>query len=185
MWLVRRVMVLTLVLAVLCAGTVMVARANRMPSRLQALGFGVCSGEPCWQGLKAGMEWNGTKGRRMIDDGAGPFFEITYGFSSDTPLIGTLYVKQVREHPQPMTVGEIIVFYGLPCYILNFGNVLYMMYPTMVVETYLGSASPVYVSPNTTIVNLYMFVSAPDRCVNRTQFSSWHGFTSYSVVEPR
>jgi hypothetical protein len=185
MWLVRRVIVLMVALAVLCAGAVVVARANNAPSRLQALGFGMCSGEPCWKGLKAGMEWSKPEGIRMIDDGAGPFFEITYGLSSDTPLIGTLYVKQVREHPQPMTAGEIIAFYGPPCNVLNFGNLLYMIYPTMVVETYLAYSPPVYVSPNTTIVNLYMLVSAPDRCVNRTQFSPWHGFTSYNVIEPR
>jgi hypothetical protein len=184
MWLVRRVILVTVFLAVLCAGVVLVARANWTPSRLQTLGFGMCNGDPCWQGLKAGMEWNKPVVSRMIGDGLGPFFEITYGISSDTPLIGTLYVKQVREHPQPMTAGEIISFYGPPCNVLNFGNVLYMIYPTMVVEIYLVYSPPVYVSPNTTIVNLYMFVSAPDRCVNRTQFSSWHGFTSYSVVEP-
>jgi hypothetical protein len=43
-WLIRRVIVMSLILGVMCAGVVGIVRANAGPDRLAALGFGVCDG---------------------------------------------------------------------------------------------------------------------------------------------
>jgi hypothetical protein len=49
-WLLRRVLALWLILAVMFAATLLIARLNRTPNTLQALGFDLCDGEPCFWG---------------------------------------------------------------------------------------------------------------------------------------
>jgi hypothetical protein len=47
-WLLRRTLVLWVGLTVICSAIMLIARLNRAPTRLQALGFGVCDGSLRW-----------------------------------------------------------------------------------------------------------------------------------------
>jgi hypothetical protein len=148
MWLVRRVILVMLVLAVLCAGAVVVARVARPPDRLQALGFEVCDGEPCWRGVKPGMAWatvrvmfpNGRVGTSvlgqphlMIDiDSAESSHAYIY---SDGATIERIVIW--RDHfPLPVTPGEIVARYGSPrCVVIGGFNSVPIFDSTMLYAT--------------------------------------------------
>jgi hypothetical protein len=70
-WLVRRVLVLWVIMLVLCGAVALLVRLNREPGPLQALGFDMCDGEPCWRGIKPGTDWEEARSRipdLVIDD---------------------------------------------------------------------------------------------------------------------
>src|SRR5437762_2570935 len=58
MWVIKRVLVLWLVLAAICAAVIVVGRLNPAPDVLQTLGFSMCEGDPCYRGIKPSMDWN-------------------------------------------------------------------------------------------------------------------------------
>src|SRR5579871_3583374 len=57
MWLIRRLLIIWLTLAVICAGVLLAGRRNAGSPVLRTLGFDVCEGKPCYKGIKPGMEW--------------------------------------------------------------------------------------------------------------------------------
>jgi hypothetical protein len=70
-WLLRRVLALWLISVVLGGMVALLVRLNREPGPLQALGFDVCDGEPCFRGIKVGTGWKEAKSRipdLVIDD---------------------------------------------------------------------------------------------------------------------
>jgi hypothetical protein len=46
LWLLRRILVVWAIMTLMYAVVAVSVRLNRVPDRLQALGFGVCDGEP-------------------------------------------------------------------------------------------------------------------------------------------
>ncbi len=56
LWLFPRVLVLCFALIVICGGGVAVGRLDHTPDALQELGFDVCDGEPCYLGVRLGMD---------------------------------------------------------------------------------------------------------------------------------
>src|SRR5258707_15320662 len=57
-WVIKRVLVLWLTLAAICAAVIGMGRLNPAPDVLQTLGFAVCDGDPCFRGIKVGMTWD-------------------------------------------------------------------------------------------------------------------------------
>jgi hypothetical protein len=77
-WLIRRACVVWAILLAMCAGIVGIVRAQGGLDRLQAMGFGVCEGEPCFRGIKVGMDW--AAARRLRSESSGKVAE-------DSPLL--------------------------------------------------------------------------------------------------
>src|SRR3954452_17027042 len=57
-WFVVQALVLSLIVTTLCAAAIGVGRLDHTPSPLQAVGLGICGGEPCFRGIKPGMGWS-------------------------------------------------------------------------------------------------------------------------------
>jgi hypothetical protein len=202
MWLMRRVMVLILVLAVLCAGAVVVARANRTPSPLQALGFGMCDGEPCWRGIKPGMKWEALKtvGSARLGNPyewsfrlneQPPVAWISIGRSVDPNIIGTMSVLPDTVGPLPISVSDWVIQYGPPCSVLITGSQWRMMYPIMASSGGFSSSATggVYLSPETSLTNFHFWDIDQGLCraivpgVPESPFREWRGFASYETYQ--
>src|SRR5258708_28119173 len=48
---------LSLIVGTLCVVAIAVGRLDRTPSPLQAAGLDLCADEPCFRGIKPGMDW--------------------------------------------------------------------------------------------------------------------------------
>jgi hypothetical protein len=141
MRLMRRVVVMWLVLSVLSASVVVVARLNRVPSRLQAFGFDLCAGEPCWRGLKPGIsvdalrsafpDFNANLGILNLRQGR---WSVSAEVSGNRAIVQYMYVSILRPNPSlPVGAGEIVERFGAPCGI-GLDETLVMIYPTMSVQ---------------------------------------------------
>src|SRR5688572_23445239 len=132
MWLVRRVSLISAVLLIIAVGVVVIARVNRSPNRLQALGFDVCEGEPCWRGIRPGMDWETVRNMfpnarigtyaegqpYLMIDTASEDSSHAYVYS-DGASVGRIVFW--RDHfPLLITPGEIVARYGSPrCLVLG------------------------------------------------------------------
>jgi hypothetical protein len=125
MWLIRRTVGIGLILLVICAGTIVVARANRGPDRLQAMGFGLCDGEPCWRGLKPGTDWQKTQ--HVLPEVTESSSPITVTFKGIDEYV-TILVYSSRDKKtvssiilvadlasSPPTVADLVQYLGYPC----------------------------------------------------------------------
>jgi hypothetical protein len=54
-WFIRRLFMLWLILAAICAAVIVIARREPVPDTLQAFGFDMCAGKPCLRGVTVGM----------------------------------------------------------------------------------------------------------------------------------
>jgi hypothetical protein len=192
MWLVRRVILVTVFLAVLCAGVVLVARANRTPSRLQALGFDVCEGEPCWRGIRPGMDWAlvremfpnariGTYAEGqpyLMIDTASEDSSHAYVYSDGASVARIVFW---RDHfPLLITPGEIVARYGSPrCLVLGGYNAVPVFDATMLYSTLRISSHIPYTYARAQ--QRYFFRIAVDEPVQSLSFESdasqacaWH-----------
>src|SRR5436190_4029156 len=63
-WLIRRLLIVWLVFCIVCAAAITLGRLDHTPTTLQTLGFDTCDGDPCFRGLKPGMDWD--KARALL-----------------------------------------------------------------------------------------------------------------------
>lgn len=142
MWLIRRLLVVWLTLAVICAGVLLMGRFNAGPPVLQSLGFDVCEGRPCYRGIRPGMEWAKAQGQlasnrasdmlgRASSTGmVGPSAVIASDvpidniqlFSEGSTMVKAIAVEGLTEQGLPISIGAIIAQYGTPCRLDWYGN---------------------------------------------------------------
>jgi hypothetical protein len=200
MWLVRRALGVGLILIAICAGTVLVARANGGQDRLQAMGFGACDGEPCFRGIKVGMRWSEAK--RVSPDASEIGLPIVvnfdgmdetvvvYNYSSGDgkTVLGT--ILETNSFNTRLSVADAVRHFGPPCrveldndYLGRSGAVL--IYPRLKSRVFVVGFR---FSLDST---LYMInISEPidtDPCsgVESEYSGPWRGFTSGEVYLAR
>jgi hypothetical protein len=157
--LLERVIAIWVVFASFSAGVVLIARANHEPDRLQALGFDVCDGEPCFRGITLGMAWKEVR-RRLPDtfeigDPPYQYVEVPIGmtdiksvriFSSEDGKTAKLIFVDANVPGYaiyaylPISAGEIVARYGTPCRTLLLSaaggrDQMHMIYPKLKIVT--------------------------------------------------
>jgi hypothetical protein len=149
-WFIRRVVTISIILVLSCTGVMVIARLNREPGRLEALGFGVCDGEPCFRGIRPGMVWAEARAHYPKENQ----FEDEYALSVDT-VQNSMYISITSSDDKqyvkaidgrgsnyqglPFNTGDIIMHYGIPCR-LNVGNggavprTVLLVYPSLLIN---------------------------------------------------
>jgi hypothetical protein len=122
-WLLRRVLTVGFVLFGTCIVAIVVARISRAPGPLQAFGFDVCDGEPCFWGIRLGMDWQTVQAKTTEDQ---QLFSNLVEFEIENHVIAVRQdkgtVSQIKLSTRNsgtragrLTVGAIIAQYGPPC----------------------------------------------------------------------
>jgi hypothetical protein len=212
MWLIRRILVILVILAVIATSTILIARANPAPDRLQALGFDVCDGEPCWRGIKLGMEWQQAK--RLLPEAIEQTERLPYhltlfvrnpglqkikiwtGRDGKTVEAITASPEEYDETLPPFIMaGDAVVHYGLPCRVESAfhpdGSMgqLQLIYPKVLVLTiYPQQSMRLRVDSAVDLLITgneegYRMVGCDDSVGH--QIHPWYGFTSGRVYELR
>ena len=195
-WVIKRVLVLWLTLAAICGAVIGIGRLNPAPDVLQTLGFGVCDGEPCYRGVKPGMDWAEAKSlfpQVGIADPTGTY-NIGINPSFNGKVVRLIVVESILPHRLPISLGQIIDEYGLPqCLRLLASegppHLFFIKYPGLALNVLaavptsgiqsdfrLQLESPVMEASITDKNNLVDCSEA-----NPAQFDSWHGFASVEV----
>jgi hypothetical protein len=191
--------VVWLILIVICAGVVGIVRANGGQDRLAALGFGVCDGEPCFRGLKVGMDWSETQ--RLIPEATKIGPPITFVFNDGDEKVAVLIYPSSDEktvwwinlETSPLSSGisaaDTIQRFGFPCGVMldldpGFSPFL-LIYRNTMAEFKL---QPMRLSLESPIGALQ--IRAPDSpvvCPTYTHmaYGPWYGFTSMEVYLAR
>jgi hypothetical protein len=207
MWMIRRTAVIVATLAVICAAVVGIARTNAVPSRLQALGFGVCEGEPCWRGIKVGMRWEEAKRRlpEAIEQYEHGLLYLISALKSSEPVTIKMmasdgFVSFISVSQQGaasvfplIKAGDIIVRYGPPCRVtiipINFGPAqLRLHFPTLTIEVYhpiRSSATRLRVDSGVYSFNVSREDNGACERSTDTWIRPWYGFTSLMVYYVR
>jgi hypothetical protein len=125
MWLIRRTVGIVLILSAICAGVVGIVRANGGQDRLQAMGFGVCDGEPCFRGIRVGMPWSEAQRLSLDATESGPPIDFVIDengkntpvsvYPSDDGKTVLGIVLNVRSLYPPLSAADIVLHYGYPC----------------------------------------------------------------------
>jgi hypothetical protein len=196
MWVLRRVIVLGLILVVLCAAVVVVARANPAPSGLQALGFYVCDGEPCWWGIKVGTP-------REIARNVFPSLQEEMYAEEGTEdwlarVIVSSTVAELIIEPSnlasswlgvPISAGDFVALYGSPCRVLASQSQIVLFYPNLIVSIYPESLGrDLRLNVNTRFHTIRWLYLGPDEGCNlasRLDIGAWQGFTSVDIYHTR
>jgi hypothetical protein len=122
LWFLPRVLVLWLALIAICAAGVAVGRLDTRPDALQALGFDLCDGEPCYRGIKLGADWaqiqaqfpqgDMTPDRRvlLLDRDSKTTVNI---FSDDTITVDAIAISHAVDMSSPL-LGTAVARYGAP-----------------------------------------------------------------------
>jgi hypothetical protein len=209
-WLVRRVLLIALTLALIFAAVVVLVRLNPAPSTLQQLGFGVCAGEPCFRGIKLGMDWE--KAQKLIPN------SVMIGNSLDVPInIGNFknteiyrqvhdaYVDRIilprisgNKTASEILAGDVVVSYGVPCrlgllYDADTPSGIVLQYPQLAI--WLDVQPGNSLNPNGVRLRpdspTFMFSIANDSAWGTCERSvlevagTWQGFTSVDVYLAR
>jgi hypothetical protein len=192
-WLVRRVIALILVLVVLCAGVVMITRLNPTPSRLQALGFDVCDGEPCWRGIKPGMDGTflrsklpnlGRSGGDLEEAKDGSVVSVVFSDTASTIDSVSLFSGDIT-FSLPITIGDIVGQLGTPCRAFNpQRQIIHLIYRTLTISIYMDNSADPRLEANSPpyIISLNRggFLGG---CSRASSSEKWHGLTSVAVYE--
>ena len=200
MCLIRRTVGISLILLVICAGTIVVVRANRGPDRLQAMGFGLCDGEPCWRGLKPGTDWQktqhlipeATESRSPITvtfDGIDEYVTILVYSSRDKKTVSSIILEADLASSAP-TVADLLQFLGYPCAVqpipdpgveINRINLIYAQVRTLIFQanSRLGLDSPIR------SLTLEKPRASKPCAIFYNDLSPWYGFTSANVYLAR
>jgi hypothetical protein len=195
-WLVRRAMVMWVILIVICAGVIGIMRANAGQDKLQAFGFEMCNGEPCFRGIKVGMPWS--EALRLSQDATEVGPPIVFDFSkvgegvdvaiypSDNKKAVEAIILATSRTYYRLLAKDIVQHFGNPCRVELKGdrNGVYgaeLVYPrlkagVLLQEFRIATDSKVWAI---TIKNYY----ESDACFGppELQVDSWHGFTSVDM----
>ncbi len=203
MYFVRLVFILLLLMTALTSSTVLWAREHPEPSELQALGFDVCDGRPCFIGITPGVTtWNAA---RAILTKWGDQKESNEEFTvaanrievSITSLEGSVDWIHIKGIPYGgfvfSSLGNFIAKYGSPCRIMFNGdrNFVDLAYPYMMLTVFRGSRTrleldmPIY---NADLRDLSRLSQDPfDFCiyhqVAEPGIGVWSGFASWDYYQ--
>ena len=201
-----RLLSLWLVLFIFCTAVVLIPRLTATPDRLAALGFGMCNGDQCWQGIKPGLDWS--TARNTFPDGiVGAYTEgqsyLMVDMEARSGRYATIYSNGItvqhvnfRGRWEPVRLREIILHFGAPrC--IEVGRItgvrlieVAMIYPTLRVS---GQIPVQYdrimerhffqIAPNARLVELQFMRDADTICaVSESRFVfPWRGFQAKSL----
>src|SRR5258707_14914695 len=99
-WLIRRLLILWLIFCIVCAAAIGLGRLDHTPTTLQTLGFDTCDGDPCFRGLKPGMDW--AKVQALISEGTSDGTDLY--LSSNLPEIKDVLLSATGDG---RLIGEI------------------------------------------------------------------------------
>jgi len=200
-WFLKRVLIGWLALIAVCVAGVMIGKLDHAPDTLQALGFVVCDGEPCFQGIKPGMNWN--EARKRLPETAVSGKHLVWPVKMMN--IEVVIISPSRDGSSvqeisiigsgsffPITAGQIVAHYGSPCGVSMEGAAITLLYPTLTINVadsglnrpnnfQLQVISPV------SELDILIKISAHESCNSSTGMFSgvWHGFTSTNVYLKR
>jgi hypothetical protein len=212
MRLIRGTLVIVTILSLIGAGVRLIAQGNPAPDRLQALGFDICNGAPCWRGIKVGMEWQQAK--RLLPEAIEQTERLPYhltlfvrnpglqkikiwtGRDGKTVEAITASPEEYDETLPPFIMaGDAVMHYGLPCRVESSfhpdGSTgqLHLIYPkVLVTTTYLQQSIRLRVDSAVDLLITgneegYRMVVCEDSIGH--QVHPWYGFTSGRVYEIR
>jgi hypothetical protein len=208
-WLLRRVLTIWFILIGSCAAAVLLARVIQAPGALQALGFDVCDGEPCFRGVKPGTDW--AKVERLLPDvvrersflvlpiNAAGIKSVVFERNNNAErIVGLIALSSARPNKEyPFTPAAMISRFGPPCRVQFFEiddllMAVYMVYPTMVVTFPNWASSNRSPSPDFRFrldmpaYEFWIKTGPPETCQMATnKFGTWQGFTTASVYYAR
>jgi hypothetical protein len=187
----RLIIVLMVTLTLLTVIPIAVGRARNEPNELEALGFGVCDGRPCFMGIVPGVTtWieavsfvkkhggiDSTKYLSLDIHSLGVAFYPT----EDLSLVGGI---QLEPSQIQIPVGQVFQLFGVPCSIIVDRG---MITPNGVTLRYHSMSVTVedygLFSPSSYIARGFIHIRS-DLCVHQddefVNFSPWIGFASHS-----
>jgi hypothetical protein len=207
LWFIPRVLVLSLALIAICAAGVAIGRLDHSPDALQALGFDVCDGEPCFRGVKPGMDW--AQAQQLV---SGTFItentlyvplneasDIMVGRSQDGKTVERIISPSGSGSPT-IDLGTVLLRYGRPCRMIleqtdaadqiDVPYRVYLFYPTLTVLVIFEHAYPVvrsnYRLKSNTPIQFWVAKPDPDKWCDMPDSSfigAWYGFTSFENYE--
>jgi hypothetical protein len=203
-WMIRRVFVIWLTLCMLCTAAIALGYLDHRPNALQRLGFDVCDGDPCFRGVKAGMEWEKTTALAPESVGGGYFFYMNLGeekFLGITASEDLDHVKYISFSPLKFNTAGFISLYGSPCrvspiYWDNAPVEMMLIYPMMQVlilteRSARDAPHPKFRLDLTSQVSMFV-ITERDKgdfgtCNDPTNddFGPWRGFTSVEIYRER
>jgi hypothetical protein len=198
-WLLRRALILWLILGVMCAGVAGIGRASGGQGKLQAMGFGVCEGKPCFRGIKVGMSWRETA--RLMPDATeiGPPIIFNFG-SADEAVIVLVYpsddgktvwgiVLEGNSLNSRLSAGDVVQQFGYPCRIElsadYIGGAAMLVYPHHMSSLFVNDFRLSADSSVWAIAISEPIGSDPCSRAQKEQSGPWRGFTSGDVYFAR
>jgi hypothetical protein len=187
LWFIRRLCVLWLILAAICAVVIGIARREPVPDPLQAFGFDWCAGEPCLRGVTLGMSQDEALSKlpHATD------YKTLWGYSfyggpdkyfvavtSEEPVgYITSYVSSSSVH-----VGSFVARYGSPCLVETMlfqgGGQIVLQYGKLHVSFYLQYGDPFFeAAPESVSVG-----ELSPSCNGDQGGTPWRGFESIDLL---
>lgn len=189
---IRLVSLFWLVIVAMLWGMVLYARTSPASDTLQVIGFGVCNGTSCFQGIQPGMNWQELEKRFPSGEDSAAFGRFSLNF--DNPAYGvdfygseqgtTISAIASRLSRLSIPVGQFVARYGAPCRV-NVGSyvnvpLLILIYPDWNVFI-VGDAAGVQFTPDTAMTSVVAVrpqVSLGCHEPPSQFFGVWQGFTS-------
>src|SRR6266849_4982225 len=104
-WLIQRLLIVWLIFCVVCAATIALGRLDHTPTTLQTLGFDTCDGDPCFRGLKPGMDWAFLAVPNYLSSSA----DLVISQTLDRKFINTIQISFTDLDVLPITMGKLLV----------------------------------------------------------------------------
>jgi hypothetical protein len=189
MWWIKRLAVLWLALIALCGGAIALGRTDPTPDALQAAGFGVCDGEPCFKGIKLGDSRE--KVKAVLPEGLIEYLDI---FSRDGTTVERIDIP-LRNGKSLPKAHTFIAQFGIPCRIVwSGGEQMILIYPKMIffVALIVGDGNDLNefrLQLRSPVQQLWIYVDSDNgtfgTCNSKPDIYSgkWHGFTSVEVYQ--
>ncbi len=124
----RLTMMLCLLMTSIVGGAVLYARTRSSPGELQALGFGICGGRPCFMGITPGVtSWQDARevlekngGQQLSMDGTYATYSIgnvrvDVNYLDNTDSVYALFVMGEHGTSLQATARDTLSYLGLPC----------------------------------------------------------------------
>jgi hypothetical protein len=207
-WIFRRLLIVWLGLTALCTAVVLLGQLDKKPSVLQLLGVDVCDGQPCYKGVKPGMEW--ARAQKLVpeaikEDGylqlptnVSGLKHVLINASKDDKFVHSvgILVRIPDDEPLPFSAGDVIAQYGSPCHVyLQYADgipgAMILLYPTLTVYIDVAIRDSEHLDDYRLQLNssVWDFEIVPQdhdhwgTCNDATdvEFGLWHGFTSVEV----
>jgi hypothetical protein len=194
-----RTFFVSLTLSVGCAVVVLIARANPAPDRLQAIGFDVCDGEPCWRGIRPGMDLDKVKEiypnafsgarRDLVYYDEALSYTITIVPADNSSVVGLITMRPSRDQLLGITLRDLVLRYGHPCKLRITGSP-----GEAVIEIYFSTLAVTFIMPPTQSelddrispeLPTDGFYTGHYDCKQDTGRITWPGFTLRQVYEAR